>query len=315
MVFPPTAVLVLGAGSNHDYGFPTGVELIARIRGALMNRTLAPSMMAAGVSQDHIDRFERALRHLDGETLDQFLLGKAPHISLVGKMAAALVLHRLEQNLFNSQPAPGQRFWYSELASAIARALPEHLARLRILTFNYDRSLEYVLDSYIAAYCDSVMGAPSIVVPRPVHLHGVLGPTDGSWIDQASSNPDMTPEALKLAADGIKMYHEVPGEDERYVPVRDLLKQARSIVFLGFGFHPDNLGRLGLLKSESARLEHANIYATRFDPRRNLPSREKGPLWSDRVDAIISTPVQWFEPSVDCNDGFRIALQHLGLSA
>jgi hypothetical protein len=118
--------------------------------------------------------------------------------------------------------------------------------KVSIITFNYDRSLEFFLfrglkNKFGASHSGCVENFEKI---RVIHVHGRLGP---SPTDEHAWPPYGTPIrpndiiALRL---GIKVIHEAADDSPELLEARDRLSKAERICFLGFGFHQRNLRRL-----------------------------------------------------------------------
>ena len=115
---------------------------------------------------------------------------------------------------------------------------------LRIVTFNYDRSLEYyLLNCITAAYGpDQVDLLRSIPI---VHIYGQLGdlkevPYD-AW---ASAREPERLDLLERAAGKISIVHEQPEANVGFEQAQKLMEIADRICVLGFGFDMTNVRRL-----------------------------------------------------------------------
>ena len=143
--------------------------------------------------------------------------------------------------------------------------------KLSIITFNYDRTLEHFLftslkHSYNKSDDEIAQAFSNIPI---IHVHGWLGelPWQGaigkaytpifSEFETIRKNPKST-EARSVAKDislsamwsSVQINivsEEAQPQIEDFTKAHELLKQAERIYFLGFGYHPTNLERLGLL--------------------------------------------------------------------
>jgi hypothetical protein len=79
-----------------------------------------------------------------------------------------------------------------------------------------------------------------------VHVYGQLG--EGPYPQQGSRQyrPNEVEQFIyvKTAGDGIKLYHEEA--EAASTRARELLKGAKRVCFLGFGYHPFNVARLNI---------------------------------------------------------------------
>jgi hypothetical protein len=120
---------------------------------------------------------------------------------------------------------------------------------VKFITFNYDRSLEFFLHqatkhSFNVGDTDAFNVWSKIGI---LHLYGSLGNLDSrNPPGFRAYSPDYTPESLRLAAKGIKIIPESRDDDKDFQTAGDWFWRADEIVFLGFGFDPLNVKRLGL---------------------------------------------------------------------
>ena len=131
------------------------------------------------------------------------------------------------------------------------------------LTFNYDRSLEHFLfsalsDGFGADEPTCVAALEKIPI---IHLHGSLGPL--RWQARSERNPKITFEnrpyetvsdgrTLGIATKGIRIVHEDvdQGKGSDFPRAKHLLRTAKQIYFLGFGYDQINMQRLDIQKLE-----------------------------------------------------------------
>ena len=143
--------LVLGAGASKPYGYPLGFELKQRIIQYCISKP--PDCALPKDLVHHQKILEDVARRLDGSpalTIDHFLdefrayLEHTPDWELGQhtRMAVAAVLLRHE---YRTEIMDG---WYNDLARHLSTR--DCRTPLRIITFNYDRSLEYMLTQILA---------------------------------------------------------------------------------------------------------------------------------------------------------------------
>jgi len=127
---------------------------------------------------------------------------------------------------------------------------------LTIITFNYDRSLEYYFFTalkHLFNKSDSDIARAMLCLPI-IHFHGSLGPLP--W--QADGGTDYCPlfgagiaavemgRRIKVASQNIAIVIGTQPKSKEFTFACKRLKEARKIYFLGFGYNPDNLEMLGL---------------------------------------------------------------------
>lgn len=239
-------VLVLGAGASMPFGFPSGTELKTEITTKLVHRNpLHSLLMEAGFESRHTEDFRTALLKSGKRSVDAFLEHRAEFLE-VGKAATAITLLPFEREdlLFRNQES-----WYDYFFNKLnARFEDFHRNTVSILTFNYDRSLEYYLftalkNAYGKSNEECVEAMRSIPI---IHLYGQLGELpslSGSGLGINYGNP-LTLENLRNAASGIRIIHETITNDEPFKQAHVLLSYATRVCFLGFGYDQTNLQRL-----------------------------------------------------------------------
>ncbi len=124
------------------------------------------------------------------------------------------------------------------------------LARIRenqlsIITFNYDRSIEqYLFDCILHTFrCKAEEAHETLSSIQIVHVYGQLAKL-GSGVDERPYSTNITPEIVRLAADGIRVIDERDDQDPCFDRAETLLRQAERISFLGFSYDTTNVARI-----------------------------------------------------------------------
>lgn len=259
-------VLVLGAGASMPYGFPSGKNLKSKIYTTLKNRSnkILNELTVPNVLRSFIDR----LKYSPEESIDAFLEHETDEeIVKFGKMAIAATLlpYEQEETLFNNFSITEEKEenfnWYRYLWNQMNTSFDDFEKNLSIITFNYDRSLEYYLFTAMKHkypgkknddYKNKLKDIPVI------HVYGKLGklpwesaedekpvPYNYDW-----NKPDNDIDTLfekkcliQNASKQIKIVHE-DKEIIEHERIRELLNSKERIYFLGFGYHLINLSRL-----------------------------------------------------------------------
>jgi len=178
-----------------------------------------------------------------------------------GKALMARMLLVCEQNMLRP---PDDRevtrypdaMWYENLWDAFdLRSLDSFSATpLTVVTFNYDRSLEYHLvralrvrfeasDKECAEALDSI---------GPIHLHGQLGflpgfsEDAGKVVGFGGLPGGITAVDCIRAAQAIKILHEANPSDDAFARAQSAIAAAERVIFLGFGYARKNVERLRL---------------------------------------------------------------------
>jgi len=247
MISRPT-VLVLGAGASVDYNFPTGPQLLRQIcnsarHGGELHRFLFEEML---LPEPEINVFVNTLGLSQAPSVDRFIEYRN-EFETIGKYAIAATLIPYEdKKRFMIQ---NERGWYSYLFEFMTQGGKFEGNCLSILTFNYDRSLEaFFLIALCNLYGIKEPEADQWLNYIPIiHLHGSLG--ERLWKSNLDPHrayqPELTPAWVKESAEHIKIVHEIkPGEE--FKKAQKLLYEAEEVIFLGFGFLPENIDRLGV---------------------------------------------------------------------
>jgi len=249
MVINPT-VLILGAGASADYGFPLGRGLRDLVCG-IKDGLTAAVIQNAGYSLDLLLEFVDNLRHSGFTSVDWFLEERPKYIE-VGKaaIAASLIPYENPDKLF--PPHAPQKHWYELLLNVLDNPLGSFESNnLSIITFNYDRSVEHYLFTTLATRYGSIERAVDAMNNFSiVHVHGSLGGLLPLVSRGRHYEPILNSESVQIAAKEIIIVGEASGETAEFENARSLLKKARRIVFLGFGYHPESVKRLGIFNEK-----------------------------------------------------------------
>lgn len=183
-------------------------------------------------------------------------------VEQVGKLAIGRAILRAEAE---SQLAPAatregarvafgkvQNSWLAELFRLIAsgiqyEGLVARLEQIALVVFNYDRCIEHFMHQAFAEYFGIQHGEASEVLKALEihHPYGHLGPLpgeEGCLDDVVPFGLDPSAPELIRVASRIRTFTE--GTDLQSAEVeriRELLREAANVVFLGFGFNPQNM--------------------------------------------------------------------------
>jgi hypothetical protein len=166
MITRPT-VLILGAGASIPYGFPSGPQLIDYILADIPDsasvnpahtgprRNNIFELLGSIHEKDEVVHFRRALARSGKMSIDAFLESNPSSIREVGKSAIAAEILAAEEAIKTIQrnTEDWYRYFYTNvLACSLDRLIYN---KLTIITYNYDRSLEYFLTQSFAADCST----------------------------------------------------------------------------------------------------------------------------------------------------------------
>lgn len=244
-------VLILGAGASNPYGFPVGGQL---------KQDLCSDNWVSEISDPHSVEYRRlsaAAKDLAGElahsghgSIDAFLARRSD-LQEVGRLGIAAVLSRYERIIVGRDSAQSLRLeqgWYAKLFhSVFPKETPKPSRDFAIITFNYTRSLEA---SFIQMLCHSFNLDPSeaaeIVQRLPIyHVHGQLQSPMHYDRGKRRTIVDQGFEGIAKSAQTISVLPKdlvgPVGMDTTY-----LTTNAKAVYFLGFGYHFENLKKIGI---------------------------------------------------------------------
>jgi hypothetical protein len=250
VIITPT-VLVLGAGASNPYGYPTGKELKRII---IDHITSSSSRMHNVLSYQAIDdkkivAFRKAFLRSGQVSIDAFLEHQ-PQFTELGKLVITAVLAEKE----NTDGMFLEGNWYEHLFRALDNGTIEDFGKnkLSIITFNYDRSIEtFLFNALKYSYEKRDEDVAIILNQIPIiHLNGQVGSLP--WQDPLNNRPygeHKNNYLIKQSSEGIKIIHETEAETtDIFIKARQLMNDAQRIYFFGFGYHSENIRKLGIKK-------------------------------------------------------------------
>jgi|GEM_PF-375957 len=280
-VITKQTVLVLGAGASMPFGFPSGYDLKKDICFSLLPTKRRPprlQLIEVGFQERDIEGFRLALLKSGKQSVDAFLEHRQEFLE-VGKAAIAchLLPRENEINLLgDSAPRPN---WYEYFFNKLNAKFDEFDKNtVSILTFNYDRSLEFFLytalrNSYGRSHEECINKLRSIPV---IHLYGQLGGFPGLSTDALEFGAAINPDTLKKSIAGIRIIHEDTDDLSQFKKAQDLFMGAERIIFLGFGYDPINFNRLAI----NTALKNHRGFKTILGSAHNITDQERNRIYS-----------------------------------
>lgn len=277
-MFTEKTVFVLGAGASAPFDFPTGRTLKDQVASQIIEgRDLYMLLMSSGFSNTLLMEFAVTLRDSGQPSIDAFIERRGKFLE-AGKaaIAAALLPYEEAGHLFMVQGKGHKESdanWYDLLFNMLSEKATrwEDLGdnQLSIITFNYDRSLEQYLSTALRnSYDLGEQDVAAVMTAIPIeHVYGSLGILP--WQDQEGSGLQVVPyagqvtaENVNRAAASITILPEGDQNPEAFSRAGELIRETRYLYFLGFGYHPLNLKRLGLDGKD--QFDYARIAGTSF---------------------------------------------------
>lgn len=275
--------LVVGAGASMELQFPSNAELLARIiqgydfkrtgsdtstrDGQLLLRNIYKLAERMNKPVEDVALAAERLRNACrlGRSIDAVLeqYDHDPLVLACGKLAITFFMGQAESrsSLKEGPRVPGElplqgkvaEHWIYQLGQLITSGVPrsrigETLELLTIINFNYDRSVEHFLPyALVMAYGIDLKEAQAVIAERldVIHPHGTIGrlPWQNGDAAQAEWGVEQ-PWNIHAIASQLKSLAERSTDRNAIRDLRLAIAKARRIVFLGFGFQPQNVDLL-----------------------------------------------------------------------
>jgi hypothetical protein len=273
--------LIVGAGASSELGLPNGVELLSRVAQGFDFSRLGTELQTKdsvilgqylGKLGTRLGKNEAAIREaaeririacklcssidslIEQYGDDQLIAasGKLAIVHFICQAEARSVL-RLTPRVAGDLPVQGADNWLFQLAQLVTSGVSKsRIAQcfddLTIISFNYDRSIEHFMPhALVMAYGMELGEAQKLVGSklRVIHPYGSVGRLP--W--QVGDTPDVEwgteqPWNIHNLAMGIRTASEVQRDQNTLRMIRAAVSGAKRIVFLGFGFQPQNVDLL-----------------------------------------------------------------------
>ena len=291
-------LFVVGAGASHEVGLPLGSTLTGAIASKLDIRFEPFDKMIGGshrifeALKIHVSENGGDIGSLQTDccwairdampqalSIDSFVDSHRDNegieiCSKLGISESILVAER-ESKLFvgdgrDDKPDFGaiDGTWYEALFHRIhdrcnIDELPDRLASIAFIVFNYDRCVEHFLFHAIRNfYRVEKDRAAELLAPLKIyHPFGVVGKLPWQGGDQTTPfGATHTGGNLLAIANGIKTISETSAVQDGAADWSEALGAAQRVVFLGFAFHPQNM--LLLRPAETSNQVRKRIFAT-----------------------------------------------------
>jgi hypothetical protein len=291
-MFRNKVVLIVGAGASSEVGFPLGGELKKRLAAALdikfqdgvrqiSGDQLIVEALRIKVGREDINPYLAAGRAIANamptvSSIDDFLETHATNkeIVLMGKLGIALcILHaekksplHQQDNQFPLNLRPFESTWYAEFFKLLASKVSDPtdlFENLKVICFNYDRSIEhYLLSAIIRRFLIPREQAEEIVKGLIAHHpYGDCGQLPWQGPPGVPYGGTASADELVRVADGIRTFSE--GAEEGYIAeIRRTIEEANNILCIGFGFGSMNMNLLSIATGEP---RSRSVFATAFD--------------------------------------------------
>lgn len=278
-VFRAKTVFVIGAGASFEVGLPLGKDLLGEIV-KLTDIKFEHYQQISGdhvvlnalkVSLDEGGEVKKLNEHLlaawqlaasarQAKSIDAVIDAlECPKVELVGKVGIARAILAAEKSskfFAVKRGYPDQidikkfgNTWYAQLSSILFDGLRKSevdrvFEKIEIINFNYDRCIETYLAYSIAEYYGLNLPEAQAIV-RTLVMHRPYG-SIGKLPWYGGERPHVQfgqaePQDVASAAGQVRTFTEQVEEGEALNAIRNATSGADRIVFLGFGFHRQNI--------------------------------------------------------------------------
>lgn len=293
-------VLVIGAGASAEAKLPVGWELKERIA-SLVNIQVAngqvvgadPAYWSAIVLETQrlkadLNLYLRAGYRIrdampQAISIDNFIDMQAGDklVELCGKLAIARLILRAERgsnlhidpsNVYNRIHFKDvESTWFTSFVRLLTENarisdIPERLAKIALIVFNYDRCVEhFIYHSLQNLYPISAPDAAKLVNGMSIrHPYGTVGKLP--WEERPGEAIEYGGEPhpqqlLRLAAQLRTFTEEMDVNSDAVSAMRSSMSEAGMVVFLGFSFNAENLELL-LPKGAARQGASTTVFAT-----------------------------------------------------
>ena len=312
-------VFVVGAGASSEADLPSAPKLkieIANLLGSTVdslgqlvlseqNREFFAELVRLERFRDRNRLAAAAHQIVSGvafaSSIDTFLEVRKldDDITLLAKASIVNLILAAERNSFlvgtgppanrRLEPTAIDKTWYQEFAQFFFEKVEQErigneLEKLTVIDFNYDRCFEQLFFHALAGlYNLSLDYAANLMQGLKVlHPYGSVGNLHHPCKSPlAKFGADSRGRCLSLSA-GIKTFSERVVDDALLAQIRSALREADTVVFLGFAFHPQNLElirpgdcetrkailgtRLGMSSADMVSVESQLITMFRVEP-------------------------------------------------
>lgn len=282
-------LFIVGAGASFEVGLPLGADLTTRIanaldfrssRGASSERDLVRAAISVLCKRPNAARdanglfakasqISRALA--TAASIDVFIDNHShdSDVAIIGKLGIAACLIEAERNSMLCPPHPASPInlagvpdnWFVRLFHILAEGIKAHsiesmFDNVEFVVFNYDRCIELFLEQAISSrFLIDLSRARRIVRDHcPIlHVYGSLGSIfdNDRTIDfgcRLDPGTFIAGDTVVRMSENLRTFAEAEA-GANGPQVKKFVSGAHRLVFLGFGFHPQNVE---LLKVDSS---------------------------------------------------------------
>lgn len=252
-MFNKKTTFILGAGSSVEIGYPLGSALIKEIINLALIIYDKHEVKEIGLyKNDKLIELVKKLEQLGNDSIDQFLAINPEFENEVRTLICAVILLSQDRGVLETD---NQNIWLFRFFHSIydgylnEEEIRSSIGNLKIITFNYDMSLEYFLYQKIKA--TSVLSKHFEYIKENLKIYHVYGSVYS--IEDLDANYkrynqiESILEAYKLINQGrCSIKAALPNkikeltENNKVIEIRSHIENSDNIVILGYGFNKMN---------------------------------------------------------------------------
>ena len=163
--------------------------------------------------------------------------------------------HKLEKNWYTSL--------FKILSEGVVRSNLESIFdKISFISFNYDRCIEHFFVNALQIYYQIPRNEAQELTSKlkVIHPYGTVGPLQWQAKDGIVFGADVSGQKLFELSSKIRTFTERVAEEATLAEIRKTVREARTIVFLGFSFQSLNMKLLDSQSKSNSR----RVFATAF---------------------------------------------------
>lgn len=274
MLKTPTT-LILGAGASFDLNFPLGEDLKQRVKHECdeylrtqhqpWNRVFAQSEFS-GVDPRLVDGAARVLSSglTATKSVDDFIFRCAsqPMVVKLSKLMTAKIILEGEQNAvelvdrafqqvpFYLEAESKRRYWLHSLlehategidGASLGERLAESMRHLRIVTFNYDRSVEHFYSAFLERAFNIDAKTALELTSKTLSIFHVYGSVDTEAPDRHKPNSRASARQIIEASGSIRTIGEALSDTAALDRAKLWIRTANNLLFVGNSYIDQNV--------------------------------------------------------------------------
>jgi len=238
-------VLVLGAGASAHLGYPLGLKLTENMIENThdLSSSSFRQLVEMGFSGDLISEFSDHLAKSLPPSIDEFLSHRREFVDIGRACIGQELIKYEDEKIVRSRNNNWYACWLRDQAK---EAIEKNILGPIVVTFNYDRSLEKFLGDFISSTYPQRGDSSGGVIPV-FHVHGRLGYLDHEAAKGFSRpySKNASLEDILASSRGIRVPVELEYDyGEEMLSSQQAIRQAKRVIFLGFGYDSTNLEHL-----------------------------------------------------------------------